>query len=483
MAQKTITIPQSFLAAVGQLIQDIQKFQTALAQFAQAVTIQSPVSNIQSAQSAMSGVTGRLNRLHQVLTKIGQSLTTGISRIINMMGTTAKTFLNALSYVADFLGPIIGGIVTVVSWTVSFAITAISYAARFGKWLFDKMVGLGDSMLQDYLISSGVLTSVGNLRAFRASFGTAIPGMDSTTLARFALARVSMESEQYLAMAYLGIRANQDTADMAAQAVVAAQKFMKRQPSGLEVRMAMATGLLSFFQSDTVLALRHMTKQEIYEIFKWYQDLRERMKLSPEAERGWRGFSLAMARMWAQVEAIVARALADPNSKFIQSMTKLSNSFVHFIDILIKSPITQEMIERLARAIDKFAAAINNNEFDGWFNKAITLLGQLFQSFMKAIEAFAELARALLGKEFVDPRNRVRRVGAQRGGGRWVRDSQGVQRWVPGRGGAAAPGGGGARRVDGGGRRDVTPGGGGSRSPTGSPIGGADPGNDLDQAA
>lgn len=349
MATVQITIPVSFIQHMNQFMANVQKMQQLTTQFQYTVQNQVPVRQLYISHSA---VKNRFQRLLQVFRKLSASMQSSIDAIMRAMGAVGQTFLRALAVASDILGPIIAATVTTVAVIGSAALGAVMIGSRFARWFWDKMVGLGDAMLQDFLTASGTFSTIGGVRAYRATFGAALndPGVLSNTMQ----ARGSMVSRQWAAMSALGLRKFGAATDMAVDATVAASFFMKMQQRGRELTMAEAYSLTSLFNPETLIRLRDMDESEILALEKMYKDYKPLMEVTDKAKWGWMNFSKQIQAAWVQIQTVIANKLADQNSPFVQALRQLSESLTHFFRVFIDSPITKELVEKLAQYIDQF---------------------------------------------------------------------------------------------------------------------------------
>src|SRR5215469_3086757 len=168
MATVQITIPQDLIVQARNFATTIQKFQAFANQLQQSMVRQAP-TNIQVAQT--TGVRGQYQRLLHVLNKMQSSLTRALASTINLMGPIGKAFMRTLTWAAEAIAPILAMAVTVGSYAITAVANIAMYSARFIRWIWDKMVDFGDSLLADWMMSSGMLASIGGLRAYRTAFG------------------------------------------------------------------------------------------------------------------------------------------------------------------------------------------------------------------------------------------------------------------------------------------------------------------------
>jgi hypothetical protein len=408
MATKTIQIPQNFITSMNQFMASVQKMQQLTTQL-QQTTQRLPAA--QNLYRAHTSVTSNIGRLLQVLRKTSASFLSGTSRIMTAMGPIGRIFLRGLAVTSTVIGGIIGVTLTVGA----FAVSAAFAAGAWSKWLWNSMVNLGDSMLQDFLQASGTLSTIGGIRAFGAAFGR-LPE-DPGILPNIAQARGSVASRQSMALQLLGVKRAKDTADIAVYASLAAARFMKSQARGNELAMAEAFGLTSIFSPQYLIALRNIDEKELLEMERLYEVYKDQMKISDKAKEGWIEFSLMVKGMWAKIETVIANELANPNSDFTKALSDLSKSFVHFFQVLAKAPIADAIIKRLGHYINEFSVWLKKPETDEKIKNLIKNIKDTVNYVLKSIKLLKQMVEIWLGPQrqhFYGRRGLAERVGLER---------------------------------------------------------------------
>jgi hypothetical protein len=320
-------------------------------------------------------------------------------------------FLRGMTIASSVLGGIIGVTVTVGT----FAVSAAFAAAGWSKWLWNKMVDLGDSMLQDFLFASGTLSTIGGVRAFGAAFGR-LPE-DPGILPNIAQARGSVASRQSMALQLLGVKRAKDTADIAVYASLAAARFMKSQARGNELAMAEAFGLTALFSPQYLIALRNIDEKELAEMARLYESYKGQMKISDKAKQGWIEFSLIVKGMWAKIETVIANELANPNSDFTKAVSDLSKSLVHFFQVLVKAPITDAIIKKLGQYIDEFSQWLKRPETAKAIDEFIADLKDTVKHIIDAIRYLKQIIDMFRGTQhqYTGRRRLAERLGIDKG--------------------------------------------------------------------
>ena len=349
MAQVNIKIPTSFFTSVNKLTADIQKFTTIAQQ-----TNKNLIWSTAKALNVPTTVVSQMTRLQRIMTKSSATIQRTLDMTINMMGTFGKYFMRGLGALGSIIGLMtgpVGWMITGATFVFNITTMAATFMATIGKWVWDKMVGLGDSMLKDFLEATGADASMGGLRAFRAAF-RGLPD-DPNIVGNIGQGKYDATTKQFLVMKLLGVKKQKDTADMAVQTVLAAAAFMKSKPKGLSLAQAAALGLTSIFTPEYLMALRNVEGQELDRMAKEYARYKEQLKLSDKAIEGWISFKMQVDSVGARITKIIAEKMADPDSGFVQALNKLSESLVHFVKTFVNMPEVKDGVRYIIKWMDE----------------------------------------------------------------------------------------------------------------------------------
>jgi len=371
MANITINIPPNFMANVNQFMANVRRMQVLTTQFVQASQRVQPPPATQ-----MSGVMSHFQRMHQILLRASATFQRFIDTIINAMGSMGRSFIRIMTPIYTAATAFVGFAVTAATYTFKIATGAISGASWLMKWIFDKMVGLGDSILADFLAASGSYATVAGLKSYRAAFG-GIPD-DPGMHARIAQARGSQVSKEYIALQLLGVRNLTDTADMMTEATLAAARFMKKQTSGLELLMADAFNLYSLFSPDRLLALKYIDMEELEQAKKLYDQYKPLMQITEKAQIAWVNFALEIRAMWVKIQTAIAEGLADAG--FIRAMNMVSQSITRFVQLFLNSPVTERIVRNLGKWIDDLGDWLSKPETFEKFEKVLQDIGSIIKT-------------------------------------------------------------------------------------------------------
>jgi hypothetical protein len=403
MATLTVTIPSNFIQNMNQLMANVQRMQQLTNQLVQKMQATPAAQNLYRVHYAAS----QTHRLYNVMQKIYATLQRALDSIINSMGTVAKYFLRGLSVAAGVLGPIISAAVTITSFAISTAIFATTLTLRISRWFWDKMIGLGDSILQDYLAASGSRSTIGGLRAFRTAFGMVddpglLPGM--------VRARGDVMSPQYAALQMMKVMPQNDTTGMMVQAALGAAAFMKAQQLGQELRIANALMLTSLFNPQTLLKLKNLDDDELKLMKENYERYKPLMQITEKAAKGWINFRLQVKAAGVQIETVIVEQLANKESPFVQSLTNLSQSITRFFKIFTDKFITKEGVDTLGKWIEDFGKYLSKPETIEKIEKLIETIKDIVKSVFEAIMYLKQMIEIWGGKTPVELRGGGRRV-------------------------------------------------------------------------
>jgi hypothetical protein len=291
------------------------------------------------------------------------------------------------------MSPILSVTVTVARYTLGAMMSLAMAVPGLMKWMWDRMVDLGSSMLRDYMESSGTQQTIGGMRAFKTSFG-ALP-VDPAIAINVAKARNDATTKQMLALQFLGVKRFKDTADMMALATVAAAKFMKSTPNGMELAQAEAFALTSIFTPDYLLALKNIDTQELIDMQKKYEANKEKMKLSEKAIRGWIHFRRQVDITWASIEKIIAQKLAEKG--FIDSLNRLSQSFVTVFQKLSELNLTDSAINFIVQKLDDITDWIESGKYRETFREMKKFVFQVMRALKIATQSLETLGNIFKG--------------------------------------------------------------------------------------
>ncbi|HEY1869701.1 MAG TPA: hypothetical protein VGG71_01515, partial [Chitinophagaceae bacterium] len=379
MANPQIVIPISpdFLNAMNTFMANVQKFQVQAQQNFQSL----PHVQLTKAQVAQSGVATKLKHTAQLFAKLSRTFQREIDRILNTMGSFGKAFMKSMSFesLAARFGPVGLGVAGVVI-TAKAAFNLVIGGAGLAKWLWDAMVGLGDSMLQDWLLASGTLSTVGGVRAFRTTFA-GLPD-DPNILPSVMRAQANRTSRQFLAMQILGVQNIKNSADLAVEMMLAAQKFMKAQKQGTELFMAEKFGLTALFNPQFLISLKNISEEDLREKAKLYEKRKGMFEITEKAVEGWKNFVIQVKKAGVQITNIIAEKLADPKSDLVKAFTELSKAIVKFVKTFLEMPISKDLVDNLVRYA---------NQFTDWLksegpSKNIKTVGEEIKEIVKALK-------------------------------------------------------------------------------------------------
>jgi hypothetical protein len=396
---------------MNQFVVNVQKMQ----QLTQQLTyqVQNKVS-IQQMYISHHAATNRMMRMLQIFRKASASLQGALARIMRAMGPSGNLFVRGLFLAAEMIGPIISASISVAVSIGKFTVGALTSGIRLIKWFWDKMVGLGDAMLEDFLIASGSLSSISGVRAWRATFGNILG--DPNFLSNVAVGRESATSRQFIALQMLGVKNLKDSTDMMVQATVAAHRFMKTQGAQRELMMAEAAAITSLIRPEALIRISEMTEEEIQEYKKLIESYKPLMKVDEKAVKGWMNFSMQVKAAGAQIMAVIAEKLADKNAPFTKALQELSESILYFFQVIIKSPVTKELIRKLSGIFENFGRWLSDPGRKKNITKAMDDIKDIIKLAFEAFGYIKQIVELLTGKQFTPSAVKVFRPGIRRPG-------------------------------------------------------------------
>jgi hypothetical protein len=334
--------------------------------------------------------------MHQIIDKTVQVLRRSIDAIVGVMGTFGKIFMKGLSLLglaAGFASGPIGWAITGAQWVIGGTVSALIWGVRGLKWLWDKMVGLGDSVLQDFLQSSGIGASIGGLRAFKSIFGFLPddPGLFKTAQA----GRFNVESRQFLALQILGVQVQKNTTDTIVAATLAAARFMKKLPRGAELYAAEAYGLTALFSPEYLVALLALDDRELELKAKLYDANKMKMELTEKAVEAWKDFNITLKASGSKIMSVIGEKLVDPNSNLVKSLTDLSAAIVKFLKTFAEVFLTEENVQHIVKGLKDLDAWLKSEKFKKDVRETFEYIKGIIKATEEATKQLYRLLNAL----------------------------------------------------------------------------------------
>jgi hypothetical protein len=364
---------------MNQFVGDVQKFQQIFQQAAVPVTIATPTINI---QSSLSNVGKNLGLMNQLFSKLKSVFQLSLDTLISSMGSAGRVFLRGIAIGSEVLSFLAGPIGIAIEG-VKIAYYVVSAGARFGKWLWDKMVGLGDAMLRDYLQSSGTWSTIGGMRAYRFAFG----GLPNNPLLApgIAQARADISAQQRIALITLGVKETADTADMMIQATLAAAKLLQKQHKGIELE-ALKNRLSSLFPPDVMIALLHADIKKLEARAVVSMKNKPSLQPSQKAIKAFIDFNLQLKNAGVQIASIIAEKLANPKSNLVKSLKELSETMVSLVKNISEAKVSKDSVDLVTSWIVGLTEWINQ----GGLNRILEKLKEITISIIKSVTSITK---------------------------------------------------------------------------------------------
>ena len=394
----TIAVPKDFVASMNKFMAQVQKLQVQ-AQSAQA-TIIPPMPK---AITALSRFLDGMKRVALALAKMTKNFERIVARMTYALGNFGRIFMRGLTSALPMflrsigmsamgvLGPvgwIVGGGIFVVGAGISIGISAAQMAGRFISWMWDKMVGLGDSILQDWIEASGVMSTVGGVRALRLTFGDLPLGSDA--LHNAITARMDATSKARRALQLLGVRRRIDSANVIVEATIEAARFMRAQSPDISLAMAEAAGLTSIFPPEFLIAISQMTDEELRQKKDLFLQNRSALELTPKAIEGWKNFALQVEAAGKQIQKVIGEKLADAG--FVKAFTDLNKGVIKFFKEVMELPSINLLVDTIIKYLKAFTDWLAS---DAPY-KAMKDFKKVVLNIVKAIDDIRKQIQALL---------------------------------------------------------------------------------------
>ena len=430
-AQLNVKIPSEFTQGLNTFMANVQKFQVRAQQFSQQT---GPQQAQQSVQVHLNDFLVKLRRITRFFERMSKVLARIVERIASWLGTMGLAFLRYLSSaIPAFLGslgvmiPGVGWIFTGLSWAISagvFVGTTVYYGIKLGlkftKWLWDKMVDLGDAVLKDWLQAAGAGTTIGGVRALRTTFAD-MP-LTSEALAAAARARFDATSKARRALILLKVKVTKDTADIVLQAIIAARQFMLSRSPETALMQAKDAGLLEIFSPEMLIALTKMSERDVIAKRELFFQTKSQMELTEVAVKWWKDFTIWVQKAGVTIINAIAERLTDPKSDLRQALENLSKAIVKFIQEVLKSPLAEKTIDTIIFYLKAFTEWLQSDAPYKLINDMKTLLKKLNKKFEDINKEGRQLLDEL-GIKLTEPGKKKEGVSSPdgRGGIRWHR--------------------------------------------------------------
>jgi hypothetical protein len=354
-------------------------------------------------------------RMHNLTMVLARRMSALAVRMTSELGPLARMFASGLA------APITLGLST--------ALLAGSAMVALGRWIFDKMVELGDKMMDDHRTVMATGATLGGLRAF----GTEYQGLlnDPQDLVRnIATGMADWGSKQAIALRALGIKKGPDAATTAVAVVAATAAFLKTLPAGNWMKLAETYGLTALFSPEELIRLRRVSQQELEEHAKAYEAHKADMRVTEKAQKGLIEFALAIHSFWGTAEAVIANRLGETG--ITDDVNQLSQTILKLVkDFATHSPFIDDLIKKFKKWLEWFVGELENGDVRKWINKTAATLAEytttvkswlkdvdaLYQIFkwfwerLDKIAAFLQAPVSTIEKELTDPasREKIRR--------------------------------------------------------------------------
>jgi len=398
MAERTFKVPPEFVSSLNKFTDEMKKFADLTNKVnTSARRVLVPPRERQAAvdhshiTSQFRQVTNLFKRFETNLTRTVFMLSQDLGPLGRMLITTVdiEGLLARLPGIGSKLAFLGAGaeVGTVARFTMIGAGTlggivgfGAQIVAQVIMSLIQKTFQLKDPLFRDTVLAAGLGTTVGNLRAFRATFGT-LPGA-AEALAASARGRFDVTSYQNLALRVVGIQRMLDNSNMTVTALRGLQDILKTLPERSVLQFAEAMGLTSMFSPELLIAARTQSAEEWTRKASAYYQRQRAWRISPEVEKSFRDFYLSWENFKLTLQTKFIQKLTEGHPSFIEALTKLSDVATKFSAAAI-------------RMLGKFTNKV--------FVKAKAAIIYLIDWFRRASRALVEFANKIRAQLHLPP--------------------------------------------------------------------------------
>ncbi len=373
MPEVTITIPPQFLDSVKKLTGSMQNY----SQFAQRMktAIQpTPTKTIPRSTFHPNQLAGMFQRMDHLLKRFDTTVVRSIDQMLFQLGPNARTMVRRITNVSTMLGDVspviraagrlgflgegIGAVGRMGGGTVFVILAAIALVAKAMKWLWDKSLGISESMIKDNVQALAVGMSIGGLRALRVTM-TGFPDIDQLIANTQQITGRATSDPSLLVHFLLGVRAYKDSAEMTIQSVLMARRFLRNIPQSQLLSRAEDLGFLNVFTTKQVIALVQMSDEEALQWATFFAASRQGLTPNPEAVEALIRLNRAMKRLWFTIVNRLGESLA--RSKVPEALIHLAEAMTIFLKRVLNSQTMGALILHLQKGIDRLTDWLNKD--------------------------------------------------------------------------------------------------------------------------
>jgi murein DD-endopeptidase MepM/ murein hydrolase activator NlpD len=421
MPQVQIKISPDFTAAMKQLqekIKDVDAMTVKINQAAQRSHILIfPKARVQQIQQ----LNPTFRKFQQTVRRLSGMLQRTVDRLYLEVGGLARRIISGFSVESFVIAPVFR-----VLGFLTFNVAPFALATSLGafRWLWNKVMALGEAMIKDRMLALQAGTSVSGIRAFRVAF--AMMPNDPRLITSIGMSRVyDIGRVSSVVHWLLGVRKGQDTMDTIVQTLVSAQRFLKEQPRHLVMQRAQLFHLTEAMSEETIMALLGMSTEEIRDAARKYTGEKRRFSQTEGAQRALVDFILAIKTMWLDIETKLGRKLVE--SGIVDSLIRVSRATAELIDFALHLPVTEKMLKGFEEDIKWFAEWLGDTKNQKTISKVVT---SMIDNFEKGIGFLSQMTED--SKFAEEKRREIRRFEARQGR---------RERGLPGRPGIVSGGG------------------------------------------
>ena len=344
-----------------------RQFSDAFHRYEQAVA-RTP-SAWQKVRDAVSGQASQLDKATEATGAIGHQASSQASAW-RAMSRNAKSFAG---HIADATR-------SLLRWT---ALTGVISGVLGGGGLFG-IERLAQSAASQRRSSSGLGVTPGEEKAFNLNYGRLVDAPNVLGSVSSALLDPSKRSALYGAGLSEGDLQGKDAAQVSVEAISAIKRLVDQTPRELLGALGKSRRLddLGFSEQD-LQRIKDRPADEVHSYRQGFNRDSSTLDLRTEQQKAWEDLKVQLDRAGATIKNTFIVGL----TPLAPSLEKLSKSFTHLVEVLLKNPLIEKWINDLAKSLENFAKYVGTPEFDKKINMFIEDVGKLGAAIGKAFSA------------------------------------------------------------------------------------------------
>jgi hypothetical protein len=375
-------------------------------------------------------ITTSIKRFEQAIFRVYKTITRSLGQMYRFLGSISRTIIAGFRIETFIATPIVSFL-----GFMSFGILPTTLAAVTGifRWFWNKVVALGDAMLQESISSALRGATVGGQRAFGIAFRGLLPQESiEHLLDQFGSLQLNQISNfGVLVRHMLHVKLGKDTSNAVVAYILAFQKVAKSFQKNVALQIAKKSGLVNTEEDENIfMILRNASTEEVSQAISKFMELQAQFNPG-EAQAALITFVLTVKTFWFNIEATFGKALGKAGipqalTKVIEALTSgsvkpPSVAIVFTKEVysegliydLMHLPVTKDFIHYVEGELDRFAKWMEETSKD---HAALNLLVRdMVRSFERGIitltgliDGFADFMKMKRAPGLSDLRQSVR---------------------------------------------------------------------------